>query len=211
VATCPKCRGKGQVIFQQGFLSVRQTCSQCGGAGQVVRKPCAKCHGQGYIRSERKLKVNIPAGVDSGTRLKLSGEGQAGRNGGPAGDLYVFFKVQDHPVFERHENDLHCTIPINIAQAVLGTEIEIPTLDGPEQLRIPEGTQSGAAFRLRAKGVPDVNGRGRGDLFVHVQVKVPGKLTREQKKLFEQLAEVLPVDNEPDKRGLFEKVKDYFA
>lgn len=207
---CPRCHGKGQVIFQQGFLSVRQTCSQCGGAGKVVRKPCAKCQGQGYLRAERKLKVNIPAGVDDGQRLRLSGEGQPGANGGPAGDLYVFIKVEDHPIFERRDNDLHCTIPINVAQAVLGAEIRIPTLDGTELLKIPEGTQSGATFRLRNKGVPDVNGHGRGDLNVHIQVKVPSKLTREQKKLFEGLAELLPVDNEPDKRGIFEKVKDYF-
>ena len=210
VAMCPRCHGKGQVIFQQGFLSVRQTCSQCSGHGKVVRKPCTNCQGQGYLRAERKLKVNIPAGVDDGQQLRLSGEGQPGGNGGPAGDLYVFIKVEEHPIFERRDNDLHCTIPINVAQAVLGAEIRIPTLDGTELLKISEGTQSGATFRLRNKGVPDVNGRGRGDLNIHIQVKVPSKLTREQKKLFEGLAELLPVDNEPDKRGIFEKVKDYF-
>jgi molecular chaperone DnaJ len=122
----------------------------------------------------------------------------------------VFVKVQEHPVFERRDNDLHCTIPLNIAQAALGAELQIPTLEGSEPFRIPEGTQSGAKFRLRGRGVPDVNGRGRGDLYIHVQVRIPKKLSREQKKLFEQLAELLPADNEPDKRGLFEKVKDYF-
>jgi molecular chaperone DnaJ len=210
VTTCPKCRGRGRVVFQQGFLSVRQTCSQCGGSGQVVRKPCTQCQGVGYTRTERKLKVNIPAGVDNGTRLRLAGEGQAGANGGPSGDLYVFISVEEHPIFERRENDLHCTIPINVAQAVLGVELQVPTLDGSEALKIPEGTQSGASFRLRHKGMPDVNGRGRGDLYVHVQVRVPAKLTREQRRLFEQLSEMLPADNQPDKRGLFEKVKDYF-
>ena len=210
VATCPKCRGRGQIVYQQGFLSLRQTCPQCGGNGQVVRQPCNVCRGQGYMQTERKLKVNIPAGVDNGTRLRLSGEGQAGPGGGPPGDLYVFIRVAEHPVFERRENDLHCTIPINIAQAALGVEIQAPSLDGPIPVKIPEGTASGATFRIRNKGVPDVNGHGRGDLYVHIQVKVPAKLTREQRKLFEQLAELLPADNEPDKRGLFEKVKDYF-
>ena len=154
--------------------------------------------------------MNIPAGVDNGTRLRLSGKGQAGINGGPPGDLYVFIRVQDHPIFERREKDLHCTIPINVAQAVLGAEIEVPTLDGTQPLKIPEGTQNGATFRLKNQGVPDVNGRGRGDLFVHVEVKIPTKLTREQRKLFERLRETLPEDNKPAERGLFEKVKDYF-
>lgn len=210
VTTCPKCRGRGQVVFQQSFLSLRQTCPQCGGAGQVVRKPCAECHGQGYIQIERKLKINIPAGVDNGTRVRLGGEGQPGPGGGPAGDLYVFIRVEEHPVFERRENDLHCTIPINIAQAALGVEIQAPSLDGVIAVKIPEGTESGATFRLKNKGVPDVNGRGCGDLYVHILVKVPTRLTREQRKLFEDLAKLLPADNEPDKRGLFEKVKDYF-
>jgi molecular chaperone DnaJ len=210
VATCPKCHGRGQIVFQQGFLSLRQTCSQCGGAGQVVRQPCTKCRGQGYLQTERKLKINIPAGVDTGTRLRLSAEGQPGPGGGPPGDLYVFIRVDEHPVFERRDNDLHCTIPINIAQAALGVEINVPSLDGTVPLKVPEGTASGTTFRLKNKGVPDVNGRGRGDLYVHVQVKVPAKLSREERKLFEELAALLPADNQPDKRGLFEKVKDYF-
>lgn len=210
LATCSACRGRGEMIYQQGFLSIRRTCSQCGGAGQVARKACPECRGQGYTTSQDKLKVNIPAGVDNGTRLRLSGKGQAGANGGPPGDLYVFIKVEEHPVFERRDKDLHCTIPINIAQAALGVEIEVPTLDGTQPLKIPEGTQTGASFRLRHQGVPDVNGHGRGDLYVHVQVKVPGKLTREQRKLFEQLKETLPAENKPSERGLFEKVKDYF-
>lgn len=210
VVTCPRCKGRGQVVYQQGFLSVRQTCSQCGGAGQTVRKPCAECRGEGVIRTQRKLKVNIPAGVDNESRLRLAGEGQAGVNGGPPGDLYVFIRVAEHPVFERSGNDLHCRIPVSVAQAALGAEIQVPTLDGPEPFKIPEGTQSGATFRLRHQGVPDVNGRGRGDLHIHIDVRIPTKLTREQRKVFEQLGTLLPVDNEPDKRGLFEKVKDYF-
>ncbi|MGA2326265.1 MAG: molecular chaperone DnaJ [Bryobacteraceae bacterium] len=210
LVTCSACRGRGEMIYQQGFLSIRRTCSRCGGVGQVARKACTQCRGRGYVTSEDKLKVNIPAGVDNGTRLRLSGKGQSGANGGPPGDLYVFIKVEEHPIFERREKDLHCIIPINVAQAALGAEIEVPTLDGVQPLRIPEGTQTGATFRLRQQGVPDMNGHGRGDLYVHVQVKVPAKLTRDQRKFFEQLKETLPAENKPSERGLFEKVKDYF-
>lgn len=210
LVTCPICRGRGEMIYQQGFLSIRRTCSQCGGAGRIIRRACPQCRGEGYTVAKEKLKVNIPAGVDSGTRLRLSGKGQSGANGGPPGDLYVFIQVEEHPIFERREKDLHCTIPINVAQAALGAEIEAPTLDGAQPLKIPEGTQSGATFRLRHLGVPDVNGHGRGDLYVHVEVKVPAKLTRDQRKLFEQLKETLPAENKPAQRGLFEKVKDYF-
>ncbi len=210
LSTCSACRGRGEVIYQQGFLSIRRTCAQCGGAGQVARKACPQCRGQGYTTSPDKLKVSIPAGVDNGTRLRLSAKGQAGANGGPPGDLYVFIKVEEHPIFERRDKDLHCTIPVNVAQAALGVQIEVPTLDGSQPLKIPEGTQTGATFRLRHQGVPDVDGHGRGDLFVHVQVTVPPKLTREQRKLFEQLKETLPAENQPSERGLFEKVKDYF-
>jgi molecular chaperone DnaJ len=209
-STCPTCNGRGEVLYQQSFLSIRRTCSTCGGSGRVIRNPCSECRGQGHRQSQRKLRVNIPAGVDDGTRLRLSQEGQPGVNGGPAGDLYVFIKVREHPFFERHEQDLHCTVPLNIAQAALGCEIEVPTLEGPHKLKIPEGSQNGAQLRLRNKGVPVVNGSSRGDLFVHLDVKVPARLTREQRKIMEQLREMLPVDNAPTEKGLFEKVKDYF-
>jgi molecular chaperone DnaJ len=208
--TCPTCHGRGEVIYQQSFLSVRRTCGSCGGSGQIIRNPCKECRGHGYRQVQRKLKVNIPAGVDNGTRLRLSGEGQPGPNGGPSGDLYVVLKVNEHAFFERQDSDLHCTIPVNIAQAALGDEIEIPTLEEPYKLKIPEGSQSGTVFRIRHKGVPVLNGHSRGDLFVHMEVKVPAKLTREQKKLMEQLRQTLPVDNQPADKGLFEKVKDYF-
>ena len=154
--------------------------------------------------------VSIPAGVDDGNRLRLAGEGQPGANGGPSGDLYVFLKVKEHPFFERHENDLHCTIPLNVAQAALGCEIEVPTLGQPHKLKIPEGTQNGAQFKLRHQGVAVLNSGARGDLYVHVNVRVPTRLTREQRKMLEQLRETLPVDNHPSEKGLFDKVKDYF-
>jgi molecular chaperone DnaJ len=208
--TCPTCHGRGEVIYQQSFLQIRRPCNTCGGAGQIIRTPCGQCRGQGYQQVQRKLKVNIPAGVGDGTRLRLAGEGQPGANGGPTGDLYVFLKVKEHAFFERHENDLHCTIPLNIAQAALGCEIEVPTLERPHKVTVPEGTQSGAQFRLRGKGVPILNGGGRGDLFIHADVKTPARLTREQRKLMEQLRDSLPVDNAPADKGLFEKVKDYF-
>src|SRR5713226_4871538 len=209
-STCPTCRGRGEVIYQQSFLSIRRTCSQCGGAGEIIKKRCTVCYGEGYRQVDRKLKVNIPPGVDNGTRLRLSHEGQPGPNGGPPGDLYVILRVREHPFLERHDYDLYCSIPINVAQAVLGDEIEIPTLEQPHKLKIPEGTQTGTEFRIRNKGVPHVNSHGRGDLVVQIQVNTPTKLTREQKRLFEQLRETLPTDNKPNEKGLFEKVKDYF-
>jgi len=210
LTTCPVCRGRGEVIYQQSFLSVRRTCNQCGGRGQIIRRPCKDCHGEGYIRTERKLNVRIPPGVDNGTHLRLSSEGQPGPNGGPNGDLYVVIKVKEHPVYERHEDELHCRVPINIGQAALGTEIDLLTFDGLQTIKVPEGTQSGSTVRLRGLGVPRLSGSGRGDLIVHVDVRVPSKLTREQRKLFEQLRDLLPKENEPQEKGLFDKVKEYF-
>jgi molecular chaperone DnaJ len=209
--SCPTCHGRGEVIYQQSFLSVRRTCSTCNGTGQVIRNACTECRGHGYRQGQRKLKINIPAGVDNGTRVRLTGEGQPGFHGGPAGDLYVFLKVKEHPFFERQESDLHCTIPLNVAQAALGCEIEIPTLGEPSILKVPEGTQNGAKFRFRNKGVAVLNSSSRGDLYVHVEVKIPSKLSREQRKLLEQLRDTLPVDNSPADKSLFEKVKDYFV
>jgi len=210
-SACPTCHGRGEVIYQQSFLSIRRPCSTCQGSGKIIRNPCSQCRGHGYRQVQRKLKVNIPAGVDDATRMRLANEGQPGGNGGPPGDLYVFLKVKPHPFFERQDADLHCTIPINIAQAALGCEIDVPTLEEqPYRLKIPEGTQNGAQFRIRHKGVTVINSSGRGDLNVHIEVRVPIRLTREQKRLLEQLRESLPVDNTPNEKGLFEKVKDYF-
>jgi molecular chaperone DnaJ len=210
LVTCPMCHGRGEVVFQQSFLSVRRTCSQCGGRGQIIRRPCRECRGDGYLRTERKLKVNIPPGVDTGTRLRLAGEGQPGANGGPAGDLYVVVRVKEHPIFTRDEDDLHCKVPINVAQAALGTDVDVLTFDGLQTVKVPEGTQAGTRLRVKGLGVPHLNGHGRGDLYIHIDVRIPGKLTREQRKLFEQLREILPQENEPEEKGLFDKVKDYF-
>ena len=209
-STCPTCQGRGEMVYNQGFLSVRRTCGTCGGAGKLIRNPCSNCQGHGYSQVQRKLKVNIPPGVDDGTRLRLGGEGQPGRNGGPQGDLYVFLKVRPHPFFERKDADLHLTVPINMAQAALGAEIDVPTLGQPHKLKIPEGTQSGAQFRLRGKGVVSLNGGGRGDISVHIDVRTPTRLTRDQRKLLEHLRSTLPADNAPTEKGLFDKVKDYF-
>lgn len=207
--TCSVCRGRGEVFYQQGFLSIRKTCGQCGGRGKILRRPCKKCKGEAYIQTTKKLKVKIPAGVDTGMKLRVGGEGQPGSNGGPPGDLYVFLSVAAHPVFERRENDLHCVIPVNIAQAALGTEVHVLTFDGLETLKVPDGIQSGETLRLRNRGVPFVNGGGRGDLIVHIEVKTPRKLNRDQRKLLEQLRESLPEENEPQEKSLLEKLKDY--
>ena len=208
---CATCRGRGEVLLQQGFLSIRQTCRTCGGRGQLVRKACTKCGGDGVLRTERKLRVTIPPGVDNGTRLRLTGEGQTSPNGGPPGYLFVVLMVKEHPVFERRENELHCTVPVNVAQAALGTEVDVLTFDGLEHVKIPEGTQHGDQIRIRGKGIPYLNSSGRGDLIVNVDVRVPTRLSREQKKLFEQLRETLPSENEPHERGILDKVKDFFV
>ncbi len=209
--TCSVCSGRGEVLYQQSFLAIRKTCPSCGGRGKVIRQVCTQCRGEGFHRVEKKLKVNIPAGVDNGTRLRLSSEGNPGPAGSMPGDLYVVIKVAEHSVFERRDTDLHCTLPVNIAQAVLGADITIETFDGPQLIKIPEGTQAGAQFRLRNLGVPQLNSRARGDIYVHVDVQVPKKLNREQRKLFEQLQDVLPVENAPHEKSVFERVRDFFG
>jgi molecular chaperone DnaJ len=211
MVACSVCNGRGEVVYQQSFLSIRKTCPTCGGRGQVIRQVCSQCRGERFSRVEKKLKVNIPAGVDTGTRLRLASEGNPAAGGGQPGDLYVVIKVSEHLIFERRETDLYCTLPINVAQAALGTEITIETFDGPQTIRIPEGTQSGAQFKLRNLGVPHLNSRARGDLYVHVDVQVPKKLTREQRRMFEELLGVLPIDNAPHEKSVFEKVRDFFG
>jgi molecular chaperone DnaJ len=210
VAACQTCGGRGQLVYQQGFFTINRTCPACQGAGQIVKERCPDCRGQGRIDRERTIELRIPPGVDKGTRLRVQGEGEPGPNGGAAGDLYVVLDVKEHSFFERRGADLYCTIPLSIAQAALGTELQVPGLNGEERLKVPEGTQSGAVFRVKGKGLADPHGGGRGDLYYHVRVLIPTKLTREQKKLLEQLHSTLKVDNKPADRGssLYDKVKD---
>ncbi len=190
---CPTCRGAGQVTFQQGFFSVSRSCGRCHGTGRVVTSPCKSCHGSGQVQIERTLQIKIQPGVDTGTQLRISGEGEPGSASGPPGDLYVFLRVQEHPFFKREGTTLFCEIPLGITQAALGATIEVPTPDEPPaKVTIPGGTQSGATFRVRAHGVPVLGGKGRGDLLVTVRVVVPHKLSAEQRKLLEQLATTLP-------------------
>lgn len=212
-STCKSCGGRGQVRYQQGFFSVTRTCPACRGEGQVITDPCPKCHGQGRVEAQRTVEIRIPAGVDHQTRVRIPGEGEAGIHGGPPGDLYVVLEVEEHPFFERRGADLYCTIPVNVAQAALGTRLSVPTLNGDVSLEVPAGAQSGSVFRLKGKGLPDPHNGSMGDLYVHLQVVIPEKLTREQKRLFEELAATLSAENRPAERssGFFQKVKDIFG
>jgi molecular chaperone DnaJ len=212
-SACQTCGGRGQLAYQQGFFTITRTCPACQGAGQVIKERCADCRGQGRIERDKTIDLRVPAGVDSGTRLRVPGEGEAGANGGPNGDLYVVLDVKEHPFFERRGADLYCTIPVSIAQAALGAELTVPGLIGEEKLKLPEGTQSGAVFRIKGHGLPDPRGGGKGDLYYHVRVLTPSKLNRDQRKLMEQLGVTLRVDNKPAERGssFFDKVKDIFG
>jgi molecular chaperone DnaJ len=216
--TCGMCRGQGQIRSQQGFFTVARTCPQCQGVGKIITKPCATCRGAGRISRERKLTVKIPPGIATGQQLRLQHEGEAGSAGGPPGSLFVVVHVQEHEFFRRDGNNLFCEVGVNFTTVALGGEIQVPTLDGQETVKIPEGTQTGTTLKLRGKGMPDVNGRGRGDLFATVQVHTPKKLTKDQRHLLEQLAKALPKEQfEPrahadaDERNLFDRVKDMFG
>ncbi len=209
--TCTQCGGRGQQRFQQGFFSVARTCSVCQGTGTLIVDPCKVCHGETRVQGEHRINVKVPAGVEQDTRIRYGGEGEAGKFGGPAGDLYVVLNVKAHQFFERDGDDLHCVLPISFPQASLGTEVEIETLEGKETIKIPEGTQSGREFKLRAKGVPHLNERGKGDLIVEVRVETPSKMTKQQKELIRQLSETMTVNNVPHSRGLFDKVKEIFS
>jgi len=207
---CPQCHGRGQLRYQQGFFSVARTCSSCAGRGSIISDPCQTCRGETRVTREHKLNVKVPAGVEEGTRIRYSGEGDAGRSGGPNGDLYIVLSIREHDFFEREGQNLHCVIPISFPQAALGAEIEIEGVDGPVMLKIPEGTQSGKELRVRGKGVPFLNEKGRGDLIVQVVVQIPRKLTRAQRDLIAQLGESMAVENKPTSPGLLEKMKDLF-
>jgi molecular chaperone DnaJ len=207
--SCQTCGGTGQVRYQQGFFSVARTCGTCRGAGQVIKTPCKECKGAGRVQKEKQMEVKIPAGVETGSRLRVQGEGEAGTQGGPAGDLYVVIHVAEHEEFERQGSNLYEAVPISFAQAALGADIMVKTLEGEDKLKIPMGTQTGTVFRLKGKGMPQLGGRGKGDLFVSVSVVTPTSLTREQRRLLEQLAEVESKDLE--NKGLVDKVRDIFG
>jgi molecular chaperone DnaJ len=209
---CPTCAGAGKVRAQQGFFTLERTCLHCRGTGRVVRNPCRSCRGAGQVQKERTLSVNVPAGVEEGTRIRLTGEGQAGLNGGPPGDLYIFLSLAPHPIFQRDGHDLHCRAPVSFVTAALGGTLEVPTCDGGRsKVSIPEGTQSGHQFRLRGKGMPVLRGGGMaGDLYVEVAVETPAKLTRKQKELLRAFEQESGTDTHPETEGFFAKVKEFW-
>ena len=211
--TCTTCGGIGQVRMQQGFFSVQQTCPRCHGSGKMIADPCTSCHGQGRVEEHKTLSVKVPAGVDTGDRIRLTGEGEAGAMGGPTGDLYVVVNVREHAIFQRDGKHLYCEVPISIVDAALGGELEVPTLDGRVKLKIPDGTQTGKMFRLRGKGVAPVRGGGPGDLMCKVAVETPVNLDKRQRELLEELRSSLlgNVSNSPKASGWFEGVKRFFG
>ena len=211
--TCPSCRGAGQVRVSQGPFSIAQTCPRCHGGGSVIPNPCTLCSGSGRVKLQKTLSVKIPAGVDEGDRVRLSGEGEPGVNGGPAGDLYVQVHIKAHPVFTRDHDDLHCEMPVSFATAALGGEIGIPTLDGSARIRVPAETQSGKVFRLKGKGIKGVRSQYPGDLFCHVVVETPVNLTERQRQLlreFETISEQDSARHNPRAKGWLDKVKEFF-
>jgi len=213
-SACDTCGGSGQIRISQGFFQLQQTCPRCRGAGTIIKNPCDTCLGQGRVRRTRKLSIKVPPGVDTGDRVRLGGEGEAGRNGGPAGDLYVEIHVREHPIFEREGEHLSCEVPISFATAALGGSVEVPTLDGDMTLKVPAETQSGRVFRLRDKGVKPVRGGARGDLFCRVVVETPVHLSSEQRELIRKLEDTLKKDSKrhaPREQGFFEGVRRFFS
>lgn len=209
--TCDYCRGQGEVVQSRGFLQLATTCPACGGEGKRVVDPCAKCRGTGRQPQVASLKVDIPPGVDTGMWLQLRNQGEPGDPGAPRGNLRIQIQIRPHRFFERHGNDLYCQVPIGFAQAALGAEIDVPTLAGTEKLAIPRGTQSGEILRLRGRGMPDVNGRGRGDELVEVVIETPRRLTPRQEELLRELAEIDHAEVSPRRKNFFEKLRDYFT
>jgi len=211
--TCTTCGGHGQVRMQQGFFSVQQTCPRCHGTGKMITDPCKDCHGNGRVEKQKNLSVKVPAGVDTGDRIRLAGEGEAGVNGGPAGDLYVVVSVREHKIFQRDGKNLYCEVPISFVDAALGGELEVPTLDGRVKLKIPEGAQTGKLFRLRGKGVTPVRGGSAGDLLCRVVVETPVNLTKRQRELLEELRQTLEAEGSsqsPRAKSWFDGVKNFF-
>lgn len=209
-SACSRCGGAGQIRISQGFFSITRTCDMCGGTGTIIKNPCSKCNGSGLVRREKKLSVKIPAGIDDGAKLKLSGEGEDGLHGGPPGNLYIVIRVKPHPFFVREGNDILCEVPISFPKAALGAEVEVPTLDGKVKLKIPSGTQSGKLFRIKGKGFPDIHGYHTGDLHIRIIVETPTKLTNEQKELLHRFAEISGEDVYPMMSSFFNKAKQFF-
>ncbi len=209
--TCPTCAGAGRVRAAQGFFSIERTCPNCHGRGEVIDDPCPNCGGAGRVTRERTLTVNVPAGVEDGTRIRLAGEGEAGMRGGPAGDLYIFLSIKPHPFFQRDGADLFCQVPISLVTAALGGEFTVPTLDGLDaRVKVPEGTQSGKQFRLRAKGMTVLRSRDVGDLYIQVAVETPQNLTRRQRELLAEFERESSGDTHPESSGFFARVRDFF-
>ena len=208
--TCPTCNGIGKVRAQQGFFTVERTCPTCSGMGQTIKNPCNTCHGSGRVEKEKSLSVNIPPGVETGTRIRLAGEGEAGMRGGPTGDLYIFLEVNDHALFERENTNLFCRVPVSIATAALGGEIEVPTIDGGRsRVKVPEGSQSGRQMRLRGKGMPALRGGTSGDMFIELAVETPVKLTARQREILKEF-DKLSEDNNPHGSSFFKSVKNFW-
>jgi molecular chaperone DnaJ len=211
IVTCTTCHGSGQIRSQQGFFSISRTCSRCGGEGKVITEPCKTCRGRRRVERERTLSIKVPAGVETGTTIRLSGEGELGSYGGPPGDLYVYLTVEEHPLFQREGQDVLCAVPVSFVQAALGTEIEVPTLTGGMKLKIPAGTQPGQVFRLKGKGFPYLRGAGIGDQLCRIMVEVPTKLTARQKELLKEFEGLCCEQSAPIMTGFFEKVKEIFG
>ena len=210
-ASCRSCGGRGQVRYQQGFFSIARTCPTCHGAGSMISDPCTHCRGEGRVVRQKTIDAKIPAGVEDGTRIRFTGVGEAGVHGGPAGDLYLVLHVKEHAFFERQGNDLYCVVPISFTQAAVGTEIQVPTLEGEHTLKIPEGTQSGTILKVRGKGVPVLNGHSKGNLFVEVRLQTPTKLTKRQRELLQELQTISQVENKPQRTSILGKMKDIFT
>ena len=210
--TCPTCAGQGRVRHAQGFFTLERTCPNCQGRGQVIESPCPSCSGSGRVTRERMLSVNIPPGVEDGTRIRLAGEGEAGVRGGPAGDLYIFLSIGAHPFFQREGADLHCRVPISMVAAAMGGEFEVPAIDGTNtRVKVPEGTQSGRRFRIHSKGMPVLRSKQCGDMYVQVVVETPQKLTKRQRELLAEFERLSSKDTQPESAGFFGKVKDFLA
>lgn len=208
--TCDMCQGHGEVRRQQGFFTIAQPCPKCQGVGQMIKDPCDTCHGRGRTKKKEKLSVKVPAGIDEAQRLKLSGQGDSGLNGGPAGDLFVLIRLQSHEFFKRDEYDVHCEVPISFSQAALGTDIEVPTLGGRVSMKIPDGTQSGQKMKLRNKGITKLGGYGFGDQIITIHVETPAKLNKEQRELFTRLSELEQNSSNPMTKGFFDRVRELF-